>query len=42
MYIKYPIALTNELSQSWELDKIERPYTSDIETYDPTITKNNN
>jgi len=39
MYIKYPIALTNELAQRWELDKIERPYTFDIETYDPTITK---
>ena len=39
MYIKYPIALTNELAKRWELDKIERPYTFDIETYDPTITK---
>ena len=39
MYIKYPIALTNELAQRWELDKIERPYTFNIETYDPTITK---
>ena len=38
-YIKYPIALTNELAQKWELDNIERPYTYDLESYDPKSCK---
>ncbi len=38
-YIKYPIALTNELAIKWKLDNIERPYTYDLESYDPKSCK---
>ena len=39
MYIKYPIALTKELAIKWELDNIQREYTFDLNSYDPTRTK---
>ena len=38
-YIKYPIALTNELAIKWKLDKIERPYSFDLESYNPKDSK---
>ena len=39
MYIKYPIALTAELARKWELDNIQREYSFDLNSYDPTRTK---
>ena len=39
MYIKYPIALSKELSIKWELDKIERPYSFELNNYDPKESK---
>jgi len=38
-YIKYPIALTNELAIKWKLDNIERPYSYDLGSYDPKSCK---
>ena len=39
MYIKYPIALSKELAIKWKLDKIERPYSFDLESYNPKDSK---
>ena len=39
MHIKYPIALSKELSIKWELDKIERPYSFELNNYDPKESK---
>ena len=39
MHIKYPIALSKELAIKWELDKIERPYSFELNNYDPKESK---
>ena len=39
MDYKYPIALTNDLAKRWHLDEIDRPYTCNLKTYDPEMTK---
>ena len=39
MYMKFPIALTADLARKWELDNIQREYTFDLNSYDPTRTK---
>ena len=30
MHLEYPIALTKELAEKWELENIERPYSFDL------------
>ena len=39
MHLKYPIALTKELAQKWELENIERPYSFDLNNYSPSQVK---